>query len=87
MSISKYVKMALVKSGKKQNDLAALYECSKQGMSMKFHRDSWFGKDLVKVAEFTGGKLAFVYPDGQQIIINYDENEKAPDNELSEAEE
>lgn len=74
MSISKSVKMALNKAGKRQNDLAALYECSRQSMSAKVNRESWFGKDLVRVAEFTGGKLAFVYPDGQIIYIDSGED-------------
>lgn len=72
MSISNSVRMALNKAGKKQIDLAALYECSKQAMSTKFARESWFGKDLARVAAFTGGKLAFVYPDGQVIYIEPD---------------
>lgn len=84
MSISNCVKMALVKAGKKQRDLAALYGCTKQSMSTKFKRESWFGKDLAKVAEFTGGKLAFVYPDGQTIYIE-PKNEEAPDADTSEA--
>ena len=78
--------MALTKAGKRQIDLAELYGCSKQGMSVKFKRESWFGKDLAKVAEFTGGRLAFVYPDGQVIYID-SETEKAPDADTSGAEE
>lgn len=85
MSISNCVKMALAKAGKKQLDLAALYGCSKQSMSTKFKRESWFGKDLARIAEFTGGKLAFVYPDGQIIYIESDK-EEAPDAATSEAE-
>ena len=72
MSISNSVRMALAKSGKKQIDLADLYGCSKQAMSTKFSRESWFGKDLARVAAFTGGRLAFVYPDGQTIYIEPD---------------
>ena len=79
MSISQSVKMALNKAGKRQNDLAALYGCSKQSMSTKFSRESWFGKDLARVADFTGGRLAFVYPDGQQIFIDVDTKESSPD--------
>lgn len=78
MSISSSVRMALNKAGKKQIDLAGLYGCSKQAMSTKFSRESWFGKDLDKVAKFTGGKLAFVYPDGQVIYIEVDNEETAP---------
>lgn len=77
MSISKSVRMALDKSGKKQNDLAELYGTSKQSMSTKFTRESWFGKDLARVADFTGGRLAFVYPDGQIIYIEYDEDKES----------
>lgn len=85
MSIANSVKMALSKAGKRQIDLAALYGWSKQSMSTKFSRDSWFGKDLTRIAEFTGGKLAFVYPDGQIIYIEHEEKEKAPDDAASEA--
>ena len=70
MSISKSVRMALAMAGKKQIDLAQLYGTSKQSMSTKFARESWFGRDLTRVAEFTGGRLAFVYPDGQVIYID-----------------
>ena len=89
MSITNSVRMALTKAGKKQIDLANLYGWSKQSMSTKFSRGSWFGKDLAKVAEFTGGRLAFVYPDGQVIYIDPDEDEKkeAPDASPSEAQE
>ena len=78
MSITNSVKMALTKAGKRQIDLANLYGWSKQSMSTKFSRQSWFGKDLTRVAEFTGGRLAFVYPDGQIIYIDSDK-EEAPD--------
>lgn len=77
MSISNSVKMALNKAGKRQIDLAALYECSKQSMSTKFSRGSWFAKDLARVAAFTGGRLAFVYPDGQIIYIEPDNPDAA----------
>ena len=33
--------------------------------------------DLIRVAKFTGGKLAFIYPDGQQILIEAPETEEA----------
>ena len=81
MSISNSVKMALSKAGKRQLDLAALYGWSKQAMSTKFSRGSWFGKDLARVAEFTGGRLAFVYPDGQIIYIDHEQDE--PDKETA----
>ncbi len=85
MSISSAVKMALAKAGKRQIDLAGLYGWSKQSMSTKFSRESWFGKDLTRIAEFTGGRLAFIYPDGQTIYIDHTETEKAPNGDTSEA--
>ena len=84
MTISASVRMALTKAGKQQKDLADLYGVTKQSMSMKFKRSAWFGKDLVKVAEYTGGKLAFIYPDGTTINIEA-EKEEAPDAATSEA--
>ena len=73
MSISDSVSSALKKASLKQNDLAAAYGKSKQSMSMKFTRDSWFGKDLVKVAKLIGADLAFVFPDGSKIMIDTDD--------------
>lgn len=76
MSISTSVSMALKKAGLKQNDLAASYGKSKQSMSMKVTRESWFGKDLVKVAKLVGADLAFVFPDGTKIRIDSDDPEE-----------
>jgi hypothetical protein len=73
VSISDSVSAALKKASLKQNDLAAAYGKSKQSMSMKFTRDSWFGKDLVKVAKLIGADLAFVFPDGSKIMIDTDD--------------
>ena len=76
MSISDSVSAALKKACLKQNDLAAAYGKSKQSMSMKFTRDSWFGKDLVKVAKLIGADLAFVFPDGSKIMIDTNDPEE-----------
>ena len=78
MSISDSVSSALKKAGLKQNDLAAAYEKqkSRQSMSMKFTRNSWFGHDLVKVAKLVGADLAFVFPDGSKIRIDTDDPEE-----------
>ena len=56
--------------GKKQNDLAAAFDMSKQTMSNKMARESWSASDLVKVAEVCGCKVAFVMPDGQQLVLD-----------------
>lgn len=76
MAISNKVQALLRLQGVKQNDLAAAFGMTKQTMSNKFARNSWSGKDLARVADVTGCKLAFVLPDGQQIIIGSDADEE-----------
>lgn len=67
--ISKSVKAALLEADKKQIDLAAVMDMSKQTMSNKMALDRWSGKDLLKVADLTGCRLAFVFPSGKTIEI------------------
>lgn len=76
MSISDKVKGLLALRGKKQLELAEHFDMSKQTMSNKMARGSWSGDDLARVAEFCGCKLAFILPDGQQILISSDNEEK-----------
>lgn len=70
MAISGTIKGLLAMCGKKQNDLAAAFDMSKQTMSNKMARESWSASDLVKVAEVCGCKVAFVMPDGQQLVLD-----------------
>jgi hypothetical protein len=67
--ISKSVKAALLEADKKQLDLGAMLDMSKQTMSNKMALDRWKGEDLLKVAELTGSRLAFVFPNGKIIEI------------------
>lgn len=76
MTISDKVKAVLALAGKKQQELAQVFGMTKQTMSNKFARDSWSGKDLAKVAEFVGGQLAIIMPDGQTINIELENDEK-----------
>lgn len=69
MSVSVSVRMALKKARKRQIDLGTYWGMSAQVVSNKFHLERWTGEELAQVAAFTGGKLAFIYPDGQQILI------------------
>ena len=69
MSVSASVRAALSLAKKRQMDLAALWETSPQVITNKFRLERWTGEELARVAVLTGGKLAFVYPDGQQIFI------------------
>ena len=68
--IKNVVKMALLKGGKKQVDLGAAFGMSAASISNKIRggRLSW--DDLAMIAEFTGGKLCIVYPDGDNISID-----------------
>ena len=69
MSVSASVRAALSMAKKRQMDIAALWETSPQVITNKFRLERWTGEELAQVAALTGGKLAFVYPDGQQIFI------------------
>lgn len=77
MSVSDKVEAVLSLSGKKKIELAeALGLGSKQAMTNKFSRDSWTATDLIKVAELTGCKLQFVFPDDQRIMLTMDDVRK-----------
>ena len=69
VSVSNIVRMAAAMKGMNQARLAEAWGASKQAINNKFSRDSWSAEDLMKVAAITGGKLAFIYPDGQQLLI------------------
>ena len=81
MSVSDKVKGLLALCGKKQVDMAASFGMSKQTMGNKMNRGSWSANDLAKAAEFCGCKLAFIMPDGQQIIIDVEEKKRPRANE------
>jgi len=69
MSVSTSVRMALAKGNKKQTELAEMLGFQRQAVNLKLAKERWTGAELARIAEFTGGKLAFIYPDGQQILI------------------
>lgn len=81
MAVSNKIKAVLAICEKKQIELAEYFGMGKQSMNNKMNRDSWSAKDLIKIAEFTGCKVAFVFPNGQQIVL---ENEKSPDEQTPE---
>ena len=76
MTVSDVVRMAIIKKGMSQADLAAVWGCSYQAINKKFSRDTWTGDDLVKLAGITGGKLSLIYPDGQQLLFLPDESKQ-----------
>ena len=73
VSVSDTVRMAMARKGMSQGALAEAWGSSRQSINNKFGRDSWTGDDLVKLAGITGGKLALIYPDGQQLLFLPDE--------------
>ena len=79
MGISKKIKALLELADKKQSDLTDILDMSsKQSLSNKFKNERWSARDLVKVAEFCGCKLAFVLPDNQLIFLDADVPENSP---------
>ena len=79
MGISKKIKALLLETDKKQSELMeVLNMSSKQSLSNKFSNERWSAEDLAKIATYCNCKLAFIMPDGQQIIIDADIKGKAP---------
>ena len=70
MTVSDSVRMALTKAGISQTKLAEIWGTSPQAIYNKLNLERWSAKDLARIAEITGGKLNFDYPDGQQIPID-----------------
>ncbi len=70
MSVSDSVRMAITKAGISQTELAKLWGTSPQAIYNKLNLERWSAADLVRIAQITGGKLMFVYPDGQEILID-----------------
>lgn len=74
MTTSSRVKALLELTETDQTDFAAAFGMTTpQAMNNKMRRDSWSAKDLAKTAQICGAKLAFLLPDGSQLIISPDE--------------
>ena len=70
MSISANIKALLALSGLKQSDLLQpLNMSSRQSLSNKFTNERLSAQDLVDISRLCGCKLAFIMPNGQQIIV------------------
>lgn len=75
MNTSSRIKALLELTGKDQTGLAAAFGMTTpQAMNNKLRRGSWSAKDLAKAAEICGAKLAFVLPDGSQLILAPDKD-------------
>lgn len=73
MSITSKIKSVLMLSNKQQKDLADKLGMMKQTLNNKMTRDSWTASDLIKTADLTGSKLAFIFPDGNQVVFSIEE--------------
>ena len=78
MSVSTAVRMALAKGNKKQIELAEFLGIQRQAVNLKLAKERWPGAELARIAAFTGGKLACIYPDGQQILIELSDDPENP---------
>ena len=84
MGVTASIKALLSLRGRKQSDLLGpLGMSSKQSLSNKFSNERWSAADLVQVAETCGCKVAFLLPDGQQIVIAGEEAVTASNGETS----
>ena len=71
MSITNSVRALLKMRGMKQGDLLPVFGLANvQSLSNKFRGERWSAADLVKVAEFAGAKLAFIFPNGERLVIS-----------------
>lgn len=81
MSTTDKVKAVLSCAGKKQIELARYFGMAKQNLNTKMSRDSWSAADLSKVADFVGGKVGFIMPDGTAIYLDPPVQKESPDAE------
>ena len=70
VSVSDSVRMAMAKAGIRQTKLAKLWGTTPQAIYNKLNMERWSARDLARIAEITGGRLAIIYPDGQQILVD-----------------
>lgn len=77
MSVASKVKALISLKDKDYADVAAALGISKQALSNKISRDSFFAADLVKIADAVGCKLMFVADDAQIALTVEDVRDEA----------
>ena len=85
MSASDAVRMAIAKAGIKQTELSKIWGTSPQAIYNKLNLERWTARDLAQIAKITGGRLAFIYPDGPEILIQAQAAEEAQEPEKPKA--
>ena len=78
MPVSAAIRRALKKSKQSQTTLGVHWGTTPQVINNKMRLERWTGEELAQVAQFTGGKLAILYPDGEQIEIEPSAGADAP---------
>lgn len=68
--VSDKIRTILAWAGKRPTDLAILYGTSQQSMNNKLSQSRFSAEDLIRIAEFTGCRVAFVLPDGGQVFLS-----------------
>ncbi len=71
--VSDKIRSILALAGKRPTDLANLYGTSQQSMNNKLSQSRFSAEDLIRIAEFTGCKVAFILPDGGQVFLSPDD--------------
>lgn len=68
--IGSRIKAMLALTGTTHKALADHLGITPQGLSVKFHKDSFIVADLVSAADFFGCKLVFEFPSGSKITLS-----------------
>lgn len=69
MFVSDAIRKAMKKAKLSQTRLGEIWGTTPQVINNKMRLQRWTAEELAQVAGYTGGKLMFVYPDGEQIEI------------------
>jgi transcriptional regulator with XRE-family HTH domain len=71
MTVSNKIKAMLKLKGRKTTDLAKyLGLSSSHALSNKFARGSFTAEDLIKIADFLGCEIAFIFDDHQKFRLD-----------------
>ncbi len=70
MTLAEAVRRALKKGKVSQTELGRRWGTSPQVVNNKLRLNQWSGAELMQVASLAEGKLAMIYPDGEQLLID-----------------
>ena len=70
MTLAEAVRRALKKGKVSQTELGRRWGTTPQVVNNKLRLNQWSGAELMQVASLAEGKLAMIYPDGEQLLID-----------------